>query len=114
MIAPRVNPGGPKPTGEPVVSAFAADPERVEWAEWFVGTLPETIRELERAAAARDFGKLDVLSHQLKGAAGGFGFPTITQAAGELEKLARTGQVDKLAPATAKLVDLCKRARARH
>jgi len=57
-----------------------------ELIEQFVESLPRRADEI--AAAGEGNGGLAAkLLHQLKGAAGGYGFPEISQAAGELETL---------------------------
>ena len=53
------------------------------------------------------------LAHQLKGAAGGYGFPRITDAAGRLESCVKAGaDLDQLRARAADLAGLCQRARA--
>lgn len=77
--------------GEPVRSRFAGDPEYRELLEWFVASLAElagTLRDQRRSA---DYAGLQVHAHQLKGAAGGYGFPELTTLASELERACRAG-----------------------
>jgi HPt (histidine-containing phosphotransfer) domain-containing protein len=77
--------------GEPVRSRFAGDPEYRELLEWFVESLAElsgTMRDQMRSA---DYAGLQVHAHQVKGAAGGYGFPELTTLAAELERACRTG-----------------------
>ena len=53
------------------------------------------------------------LAHKLKGAAGGYGFPSISAAAATLEDSARAAEaLDKLELEAHALVELCRRARA--
>jgi len=100
-------PGG----AAPLVSALAADPEIARLLDGFVGRLPERLGAMERALGARDLVGLADLAHQLKGAATGYGFPTITEAAAELEAVAAArGEVER---ALAALADVCRRAAAR-
>ena len=95
----------------PLVSALAADAEIARLLDGFVGRLPERLGAMERALGARDLVGLADLAHQLKGAATGYGFPTITEAAAELEAVAAArGEVE---PALAALADVCRRAAAR-
>ena len=100
-------PGG----AAPLVSALAADPEIARLLDGFVGRLPERLGAMERALGTRDLVGLADLAHQLKGAATGYGFPTITEAAAELEAVAAArGEVER---ALAALADVCRRAAAR-
>ena len=100
-------PGG----AAPLVSALAADAEIARLLDGFVGRLPERLGAMERALGARDLVGLADLAHQLKGAATGYGFPTITEAAAELEAVAAArGEVER---ALAALADVCRRAAAR-
>lgn len=96
----------------PLTSEFADDPDMLELVEMFVCELPERIAALEQACEQQDLQTLATLSHQLKGAAGGYGFPTITDAAMEVEQQARTQAVDQLKKSVDSLIDLCKRATA--
>lgn len=61
------------------------DPDMVDIVLDFVNELPGRAKELERAFAARDWGKLEKLSHQLKGAGGSYGYPQITEVAATME-----------------------------
>ena len=97
------------------VSEFANDPEMAELVELFVSEMPDRVSALQRAWGERQIPDLTRLSHQLKGASAGYGFPTIGQAAAVLEaELRRIGsaaaQVDSLARQFQELVDLCSSA----
>jgi HPt (histidine-containing phosphotransfer) domain-containing protein len=55
-----------------------------------------------------------MLAHQLKGAAGGYGFPTITQAAKDCEATAKDHEnMEALDQQVRQLADLCRKASAR-
>lgn len=98
----------------PLVSEFADDADMLELVEMFVSELPERVSALQNALKAQDIANLARTAHQLKGAAGGYGFPTITDAAAELEKCAKAAdQIDKLAQEVKNVADLCTRARAK-
>jgi signal transduction histidine kinase/HPt (histidine-containing phosphotransfer) domain-containing protein len=96
----------------PVVSELAGDAEIARALEAFVGRLPERIGAMERALVGQDLERLADLAHQLKGAAAGYGFPTITDAASELE--ATTLARGAAAEALALLADVCRRAHSGH
>ncbi|MDB5100542.1 MAG: luxQ 3, partial [Cyanobacteria bacterium RYN_339] len=93
----------------PLLSTYAGDPEMEELVQHFVRGLPGRITELRTAAGRPEPDALMHLAHQLKGAAGGYGFAAISEAAGRLEQGLRdddqraTGLVDEL-------LTLCTRA----
>jgi len=72
----------------PLQSRFANDPEMREIVALFVAEAPDRLREVQAAAADGDWKRLRTLAHQIKGAAGGYGFPEISFAAGDLETAA--------------------------
>jgi len=97
-------PGG----AAPLVSALATDVGIAHLLDGFVRRLPERLGAMERALGTRDLEVLADLAHQLKGAASGYGFPAITEAAAELEAVAAArGEVER---ALAALADVCRRA----
>jgi len=59
-------------------------------AEMFLQQLEIRIGELREACRRGDLDTVRFGSHQLRGAAGGYGFPEIGRAAGEIEDLLRT------------------------
>jgi signal transduction histidine kinase/CheY-like chemotaxis protein/HPt (histidine-containing phosphotransfer) domain-containing protein len=84
------------------------DPDMQELIAKFVGSVKQHATTLESALRADDRETVRRTAHQLKGAAGGYGFPTITSAAQRLESAAREGE--PLAQKVAELADLCRRA----
>ncbi len=68
---------------------FPDDPEMAELAELFLEGLPSRINSIRKAWESRDLGQVRFGSHQLRGAAGGYGFPEIGEAAGLVEDLLR-------------------------
>ena len=52
----------------------------------FLAELPKRITGFEAAVQASDLVQFKRLTHQMKGAAGGYGYPSITQAAISLER----------------------------
>lgn len=69
----------------PIYSPLGADPDFADLVEWYVGEMPERIVRLQALFAAEAWDDLRRLAHQIKGAAGSYGFPQITPAAGRLE-----------------------------
>jgi diguanylate cyclase (GGDEF)-like protein/PAS domain S-box-containing protein len=94
---------------EPLISLFAHDPDLAEIVAGFVRGLPVQIAALVAAGSRGDRGLLIRLAHQLKGAAGGYGFPSITEAADHVESLAKTDD-EFLQQALNELVERCERA----
>ncbi len=71
---------------EPIVSTLIQDdPSFVDLVEDFVGGLDDRIAAIKAAVDGEDFGQLKTLSHQIKGAGGGYGYPDLTEVAGRLE-----------------------------
>jgi len=96
-------------SAEPIVSEMD-DPDMRELVESFVASMKQHATTLESALRADDRETVRRTAHQLKGAAGGYGFPTITSAAMRLEMAAREGE--PLAQRVAEVSDLCRRATA--
>src|SRR5262249_51572083 len=97
--------------GRPVVSALAGDAEIARQLDGFVDRLGERMGAMERALDARDLDTVAGLAHQLKGVAGGYGFPTTTDAAAPLGACARAAGGVSRAPAAR--AAFCRRAAAR-
>lgn len=97
----------------PLASELAGDPDLADLIELFVSEMPQRLEALEEAAAAADLASLATLAHQLKGSAGGYGYPGITAAAAHLEACARhRSSREDLVRATEDLRELCRRAEA--
>ncbi|MBI3203533.1 MAG: response regulator [Myxococcales bacterium] len=109
--SPRVShrPGPSAP--EPLVSEFGDDPEMKPLVEQFVVHLPARLEELGAASRSGDREAIARIAHQLKGAAGGYGFQIVTESAARLEAAARA-DVPEIAAPLEELVSLCQRARA--
>jgi CheY-like chemotaxis protein/HPt (histidine-containing phosphotransfer) domain-containing protein len=89
------------------------DPELAELVQMFVEGLPERANALERTLDAGDLDRVAALAHQLKGTAGGYGFPSITEAAARLETSVRAKRaIDDVREQLRSVADLCNRARA--
>ena len=107
----------PKPSrGRPLVSQFAGEPEMAELVELFVTELPGRVAALSAAWSEGRVNDVTRMAHQLKGASGGYGFPTIGEAAGKLEAQLRSmarpdsGSLERIRGEFAALVELCSRA----
>lgn len=81
----------------PIYSTLADDPEMAELVEMFVDEVPEKLERLETLLSAEDWDELKRLAHQLKGAAGGYGFAVVTDCAQRLESsLQKPGDVEAI------------------
>jgi HPt (histidine-containing phosphotransfer) domain-containing protein len=69
-----------------VRSEFADDPDMSGIVGQFVSELPDRVQSMNAALAAGQFEQLRVLAHQLKGAAGGYGFPRLGEAAALIDQ----------------------------
>jgi HPt (histidine-containing phosphotransfer) domain-containing protein len=98
---------------EPVVSTLGDDPDLAELVDEYVAALAGRMADIERATAAGDRRRTEVLAHQLVGSAGMHGFRPIGELARRVEEAAREGSAEFLATCVAELVALCARARAR-
>jgi HPt (histidine-containing phosphotransfer) domain-containing protein len=99
--------------GNTLVSEFSDDPDMIEIVDLFIEEMPERIAAFEDALARQDFDSLARVAHQLKGSAGGYGFPTITEQAAVIERAAKDHTaLDKLSDDVRELIDMCSRARA--
>ena len=94
-------------------STLAEDPDVGELVGLFVEDLSERIRNLEQLLEASDREGVGRLAHQLKGAAGSYGFAPLTPLAAELESFARNGGSEaELYKAFEELQETCSRVRA--
>ncbi len=71
------------------MSEFDDDPEMLELIHQFVSDLQADVVALRSAGERGDLEKISVLAHQLKGCAGGYGFPEIGEIAARVETLAK-------------------------
>ena len=97
-----------------VRSEYAQDPDMAELVQIFVAELPKRIAAMEAAHREGALSALTRLAHQMKGAAGGYGFPSISQLAGRLEATIKESREPERALKEAsdslrELVELCGR-----
>ena len=97
-----------------VLVSKLTDEDMRELVEEFVGELPARVRIIEAGLREQDLEAIRRAAHQSKGSAGGYGFPTITDAANDLEQSVKTGEtMETLAQQCRVLTELCRQARAR-
>jgi HPt (histidine-containing phosphotransfer) domain-containing protein len=70
---------------ELLYSAFGADPDLGEIVEMFVAEMPARCHVMRQAQSAKEWQDLERMAHQLKGAAGSYGFDQLTAHAAQLE-----------------------------
>ncbi len=101
------------PATSPIYSKLGRDPELSELVEMFVSEVPDRIAAILALHVAGDFVELARLAHQIKGAAGSYGFACVTPAAERLEVAAGNGEPDdSIRDALDELVAMCGRLRA--
>ena len=99
---PRAVPAAPVAPATPATPALSMDanstlaklmakPGTAKLVERFLAGLPERINAIQAAATKEDWNQLKILTHQLKGAAGGYGFGAVSAAAGKIEASVNAG-----------------------
>jgi HPt (histidine-containing phosphotransfer) domain-containing protein len=73
-------------------SVLAADPVLSEIVTLFIDELPLRLRHMKAHLGCANWDELARLAHQLKGAAGSYGFDQLTPFAARLEKAVRGGE----------------------
>lgn len=102
------------PTGKPIYSTLARDPDLVEIVDMFVAELPERIAAILQYLEHQDWDALRRAAHQLKGAGGSYGFEPITNSAARVEQLVReVAPEESIRDAVADLAQICYRAQTR-
>ncbi len=80
--------------------------------EEFVAGLAQRMDELRQAHEKLDFDQLTMLAHRLKGAAGSYGYPDISQLCAKLEQQFRAHQAEGFGQRMAELAAFVAAARA--
>jgi CheY-like chemotaxis protein/HPt (histidine-containing phosphotransfer) domain-containing protein len=94
-------------------STLGGDPEVLALLETFIERLPQRIAGMETSLARGDMTALASQAHQLKGTAGGYGFPLLSEAAARLEATVKgKGEPDEIAKHARCLIELCRRVQA--
>jgi len=96
-----------------VYSSLGADPDLAELVELFASEMPERIETLERHYETANWEELRRTAHQIKGAAGSYGFHDLTMPAARLEaNIKNRGPEEQIAADLNVLLDLCRGIRA--
>jgi len=95
----------------PLYSTLDADPDLREIVEMFVEEMPDRTASLLDRLDASDWEGLRRVAHQLKGAAGSYGFEPITHSAAGVEDAVRESRPEEeIRRMVQELVVLCDRA----
>lgn len=85
------------------------DPDFADLVAQFVEGLNDRLNVMENALGEADFETLRAAAHQLKGSGGGYGYPLLTEHAGQLEQLATHRELDDCLAAVDTLKKICSR-----
>jgi HPt (histidine-containing phosphotransfer) domain-containing protein len=97
---------------ECIYSRLAKDPDLRDIVEMFVDEMPERLASMTGYLETGDLEGLRRTAHQLKGAAGSYGFEPITPCAGKLESAIRDGEPEvRIRQIVSELVEICGRVR---
>lgn len=100
-------------TAEPLFSTLAGDPDLRELVEMYVDEMPDRMGALREKLASADWEELRRLAHQMKGAAGSYGFESITPVAGTVEDSIRNdAPEEQIRRSVDDLLAICSRVRA--
>lgn len=99
---------------DPIYSSFKGDPDMDELAQYFVDEMPDRVREMSESFESQDWDRLKSVAHQLKGAAGGYGYEGVGAYAAALESSLKesTDDLNIIATELRALTDLCSRIAA--
>lgn len=101
------------PSTQPVYSTLGADPDLGELVEMFASEMPDRIDNLLRLYNGEDREEFRRAVHQIKGAAGSYGFHAITPLAARLEISLKSEQPEEqIQQELNELLDLCRRVRS--
>lgn len=94
-------------------SELGSDEDLSELVEIFVGEMPNRVSAMNAAAESSNWEELTRVAHQLKGAAGSYGFDQMTPYAARLESICRDKHPEEeILDALNDLVKLCGKMRA--
>ncbi|MCE5266863.1 MAG: Hpt domain-containing protein [Planctomycetaceae bacterium] len=95
-----------------VYSRLGDDPELAEIVDLFVDEIPQRASVLLRQLHEKDWEALRRTAHQLKGAAGSYGFEPVSPCAARVEAAIRDGlPEEQIRHSVMELVDICGRLR---
>jgi HPt (histidine-containing phosphotransfer) domain-containing protein len=94
-------------------SRFASDPRLSRMVSEFADAMVSRTEAFAEALQKSDINQLSILSHKLKGSAGGYGFDSISEAAARLEQATLETEADlsSVSEHVEDLIQLCHKAR---
>ncbi len=96
-----------------IYSEFGNDEDLGELVEMFVEEIPNRVQSMLDAAETSDWEQLGRIAHQMKGAAGSYGFGEVTSIAATLEHACReSAPAESIQRGLQDLVSMCLRMRA--
>jgi len=96
---------------ENLVSQLADEPGMAPLVDKFLNNLGPKVSHMTEYLSTNRLADLAALAHQLKGTGGGYGFPSISNAASRVEQHAKTStDLEQLQLAVAELTGLCRQA----
>ena len=103
----------PLPRTDLLYSRLAANEGLADLVELFVDELPDRVDQLRAHFESENWSELERYAHQIKGAAGSYGFDPLTPAAARLERaVAAHDPCEQIDAALEELEALCQRVRA--
>ncbi|MBN1396365.1 MAG: Hpt domain-containing protein [Pirellulales bacterium] len=98
---------------ECIYSRLGGDPDLADILELFVEEMPTRVEKLLRHLDDENWDELRRTAHQLKGAAGSYGFEPLSPAANKVERFIREHQPEQqIRNSVKELVELCGRVRS--
>ena len=98
---------------ELLYSTLASDPDLNEIVEMFVNEMPERVDKLLGELERNNLEGLQRVAHQLRGAAGSYGFHQLTPYASRVEDAVDQDEPeDRIREAVDELAEMCQRVRA--
>jgi signal transduction histidine kinase/FixJ family two-component response regulator/HPt (histidine-containing phosphotransfer) domain-containing protein len=88
---------------------MADDPDYLFLVGQFVERLPQAMDDIKKVLTSEDWESLTQLMHNLKGSAGGFGFPGLTDKAEKIHLLLRENVTEEVQTLTEQLMEYCQR-----
>ncbi len=79
------------PIKPPIASQFEQDEDLAELIPMFIDELETRAQQLREAFDNNDADAIRELAHKVRGSAGGYGFPELTDLAGQVEDSLRSG-----------------------
>ncbi len=96
---------------EPLYSTLGGDPDLNDLVTLFVEEMPDRVASIMDLLNHSDWEGLRRAAHQIKGAAGSYGFATISPCAGKLEYAIRDCEPEEnIRQAVEELASMCNRA----